>query len=96
MDVDCKMSFMVATNLPSCVAPRRILCRVIGRCPTVVNIRVLGTDTFTGRPVCLAPTAASQEWGQGKSLEPKPDPMKGEITSIDSCGIPKTWDATLR
>ena len=42
-----------------------------------------------------APIAAIQECGQGKSLDPKPDPINGEKIWIDSGGMPNTWEATL-
>ena len=68
--------------------------RVIGRCPTVVNMRLRGTCTLTGRFTFFAPMAASSECGQGKSFPPKPDPWKGEITRMRSSGIPSISDIT--
>jgi len=48
--------------------PAERRCCVNGRCPTVVNIRVRGTETFTGRFNRRAAMAASMECGQGKAF----------------------------
>ena len=61
----------------------------------MVNIRERGMANCTGRFTFFAATAASHECGQGKSLQPNPDPMKREMTSMFSSGNPRTCEATL-
>src|ERR1700730_14116239 len=70
--------------------------RVNGRCPTVVNIMLRGTETFTGRPSFFDAMAAIQECGHGNNLQPKPEPIKREITCTDSRCRLSTSAATLR
>ena len=54
------------------------------------------TVSLTGRLSVRAAAAASAECGHGKSLPPKPEPMKREMTSTFSLGTPRTWRHDVR
>ena len=60
------------------------------------NIILRASVSLTGRLSWRAATAHSAECGHGKSLPPKPEPMKREIICMFSLGKPSTCAMTFR
>ena len=78
------------------VAPRRTRCWVRGRWPTVWNIILRLTTSFTGLPSCRAAAAASGQCVHGHSLPPKPEPTNFVMTRTFSFGKPNICASTPR
>ena len=84
-EVCARLSWPMASSRPSRSAPRRRRCRVRARWPWPVNTCCRVSATLQGRPVTLAPMAASTLCGWTPNLPPKPPPMK-RLTTRTCCG----------